>query len=814
VIANQFSRLVAIVVSALLVATGLIALAVPPGAKAADASKFDAGLIISDSVFYDFGTMSVTEIQRFLNSQVPVCNDADGGPKCLKDYTEDIVGSAAISDTLHWWDENPKVCTDIAPAQNQTAAQIIYKVAQACGINPRVILVTLQKEQGLIQGRNPTEYMYKAAMGYGCPDAHPEICGKDSLVSSRLFWQVLRGVSQFKWYGDPRGSFTYLAVGSTKQISYQANSTTCGKKSVTIKSRATAALYYYTPYTPNAAALANLYGTGDSCSAYGNRNFWRFYSDWFGDPIGGGFLLKSAQSQPYLIIDNKKYLIDNTDTVAAMKPLGPLGTVSQAYLDTFADSGTVGRLVKSPALGNYYFVDGGQKFKFTNCEQVAVFGLDCNSAITLTQNQMNALASSTAMTEYVSGDEGQTFLIQDGAKRQILDADSLADSRIGVPALSAVKISAFKNLPWGKPIIRKGTSFTNLATKKLALYDGANYYDIDAATLADIDFTKWFTKSAGSMLGEAIAPVAAPVTIKSIVNAADGSQYLLTAAGKRKVMDAKVISKSAPVVSDAFLAQIPDAPTAIESTLFVNSAKTKTVHLVSNGVKRPLITTADAAKFASSVTSTKTQTISNSAFSQIPTGSPVVAPGAYVRVGSSSYLIDGLTRALVVSDANQAALLGLSNARVLSSAQLKGYTKTTKASGVKFVCGENYFIAITGKLYPISALDASHYPGRGLTLDSMTCAVMPKSITTLGRFIRTADKKYYLIENQSKRLIKSVAAYEALRGTAARSVLVGPYFLSKITTGKAAGSTMITTAFDAGAPIVPVEASPAPSASP
>lgn len=815
-IANQFSRLVAIVVSALLVATGFVALSAAPKAQAADASKFDPGLIISDSVFYDFGAMSVTEIQRFLNSQVPSCNDGDGGPKCLKDYTEDIVGSAAIADTLHWWDENPKVCTDIAPAQNQTAAQIIFKVAQACGINPRVILVTLQKEQGLVQARNPTEYMYKAAMGYGCPDAHPEICGKDSLVSSRLFWQVLRGVSQFKWYGDPRGSFTYLAVGSTKQISYQANNPGCGKKSVTIKSRATAALYYYTPYTPNDAALANLYGTGDSCSAYGNRNFWRFYTDWFGDPIGGGFLLKSSQSDTYLIVDGKKYLIDDVDTIAAMKPLGPLGTVSQAYLDSFVDSGKASRLVKSPALGNYYFIDGGQKYKFTNCTQVAVFGLDCNNAITLTQNQMNALASASGVTEYLSGDAGQTFLIQDGAKRQILDADSLADSRIGVPALSTIKVSAFKNLPWGKPIIRKGVSFTNLATGQLALYDGTFYYDIDKATAADIDFTKWFPKSTGSMLGEAIASVAGPVAIKSIMNDAAGNQYLITKEGKRKVADAQVISKNAPVVSDEFLAQIPDAPTAVESTLVVKTTTAKSVYLVAGGEKRLVLNSADVSKLAPVLKSTKAETLSKSAVAQIPSGHPVIAPGTYVRSSDSTktYLIDGLKRALVVNDANQAALLGLKNLRTIPAAQFKGYAKTSKLSGIKFVCDANYFVAITGKLYPLSEIDASHYPGRGQTLDKATCAALATTGTTLGRFVRTAAKSYFLIEGQTKRAIKNVAAYEKLRGTAPKAVLVGPFFLTKIPTGKAAGVSVSVDRFNVEPPIVFPEPSVSPSPSP
>jgi len=801
VIANQFSRLVAILVSSLLVAIGFVALSAAPKAQAADASKFDPGLIISDSVFYDFGTMTANEIQRFLNSKLPTCNDNDGGPKCIKDYVAD---TPAVEGEDGW-------CDSVPAAQNQTAAQIIYTVAQACKINPRVLIVTLQKEQGLITLDNPTDNKYNKALGYKCPDTGP--C--DPKVGT-FFWQLYRGAGQLQWYGDPRGSFTYLSVGSTKQISYQANNPGCGKKSVTIKSQATAALYYYTPYTPNDAAMANLYGTGDSCSAYGNRNFWRYFTDWFGDPIGGGFLLKSAQSQPYLIIEGKKYLVDNTDTVAAMKPLGPLGTVSQAYLDSFVDSGTVGRLIKSPALGNYYFVDGGQKFKFTNCAQAAVFGLDCNNAITLTQNQMNALPTATAMTEYVSGDEGQTFFIQDGAKRQILDADSLADSRIGVPALSAVKITAFKNLPWGKPIIRKGVSFTNLATGKLSLFDGTYYYDIDKGTAADIDFTKWFTKSSGSMLGEAIASVAAPVTIKSILNDAAGNQYLITNDGKRKVLDAKVISKNAPVVSDEFLALIPDAPTTVESTLVVKSAAAKNVYLVADGEKRLVLNTADVAKFAPVVKTTKAETLSNSAVAQIPSGHPVIAPGTYVRSSDSpkTYLIDGLKRALVVNDTDEATLLGLKNLRTIPAAQFKGYAKTSKITGIKFVCDANFYVAITGTLYPLSEIDASHYPGRGITLDKSTCAALTKSTVALGRFVRTADKAYYLIEDQTKKLIKTVASYEKLRGTSAKAALVGPYFLSRIPTGKAAGVSVSVDRFNVEPPIVLPEPSASPTVTP
>jgi LysM repeat protein len=50
---------------------------------------------------------------------------------------------------------------------------------------------------------------------------------------------------------------------------------------VTIRNQATAGLYYYTPYTPNQIAMVNLATAGDSCSSYGNRNFWRVYNYWF-----------------------------------------------------------------------------------------------------------------------------------------------------------------------------------------------------------------------------------------------------------------------------------------------------------------------------------------------------------------------------------------------------------------------------------------------------------------------------------------------------------------------------------------------------
>ena len=54
-------------------------------------------------------------------------------------------------------------------------------------------------------------------------------------------------------------------VGRSVAVQYNPSSS-CGAKSITIKNKATATLYYFTPYQPNASALAAGWGTGNGCS--------------------------------------------------------------------------------------------------------------------------------------------------------------------------------------------------------------------------------------------------------------------------------------------------------------------------------------------------------------------------------------------------------------------------------------------------------------------------------------------------------------------------------------------------------------------
>jgi putative cell wall-binding protein len=133
-----------------------------------------------------------------------------------------------------------------------------------------------------VTSRRPSTATLERAMGYYCPD-DPNRPGWCAPEFAGFFNQVMNASAQFQRYRLHPNSFAHR-VG-TQQVRYHPNPG-CGGRSVTIKNAATAGLYNYTPYTPNRAAMNNLFGVGDSCSAYGNRNFWRIYNEWFGSPTG------------------------------------------------------------------------------------------------------------------------------------------------------------------------------------------------------------------------------------------------------------------------------------------------------------------------------------------------------------------------------------------------------------------------------------------------------------------------------------------------------------------------------------------------
>ncbi|MCI9857693.1 hypothetical protein [Microbacterium proteolyticum] len=264
-------------------------------ASAANAADWNAGNIIDDAVFYDGNAMSAGEIQTFMERQVRSCQS---GYTCIKDYRQNTDNRPA-----------DRYCDGYTGRANESASTIIDRVARSCGISQKSLVVLLQKEQGLITSTSPSAWNYSAATGQGCPDTAP--CDAST---SGFFYQVYYAARQFEIYRLSPTSWGYQA-GRYNNILYNPNGN-CGTQRVYIENHATAGLYIYTPYVPNQAALNNLYGTGDGCSAYGNRNFWRTFTDWFGStrdtanpngpvgsvdaitPVPGGFQISGWTADP------------------------------------------------------------------------------------------------------------------------------------------------------------------------------------------------------------------------------------------------------------------------------------------------------------------------------------------------------------------------------------------------------------------------------------------------------------------------------------------------------------------------------------
>ncbi|MEJ7649691.1 MAG: NlpC/P60 family protein [Nakamurella sp.] len=248
---------------------------VPAGVIARDASDcvpagsslaaFDPGEIISDAVFYDSGAMDAAAVQEFADVRGAGCTSA----QCLRSLAVDAPAEPAN-----------KYCSAL-PARRWTAAAAIAAVSVACGINPQVMIVTLQKESGLVTRSDVTASSWAAAWGWHCPDTGPGGTANCDPAHSG-FWNQLYGMAQqwARYRLDPQ-NYSYRA-GQRADIRWNVQETGCGSSSVQIRNAATAALYNYTPYQPNAASLAAYPGTGDACSAYGNRNFFVLFGKYFG----------------------------------------------------------------------------------------------------------------------------------------------------------------------------------------------------------------------------------------------------------------------------------------------------------------------------------------------------------------------------------------------------------------------------------------------------------------------------------------------------------------------------------------------------
>lgn len=236
--------------------------------NAANLAEFNPGYIISDYQMTDYNSMSEADIQNFLWAKGRCFNTNFSGVGTRVDYFSDHTPPT----TWHVINGHT-VCLAEENINGESAAHIIWQTAQDYHINPKVLIVLIQKETGLITDPIPNSWDYQRTAGYGCPDT--------AACSEKYYGfknQIRNAAYLFRIVMD--GNSSYYPIGNN-YIQYNPNAG-CGGSVVYIQNLATSALYRYTPYQPNAGALAAGYGTAP-CGAYGNRNFFAYFQDWFGN---------------------------------------------------------------------------------------------------------------------------------------------------------------------------------------------------------------------------------------------------------------------------------------------------------------------------------------------------------------------------------------------------------------------------------------------------------------------------------------------------------------------------------------------------
>ena len=148
--------------------------------------------------------------------------------------------------------------------------------------------------------------------------------------------------------------------GTNPKVYWNPDTGRCGYKSLDIKNWTTASLYSYTPYRPNQAALNAGYGTGDSCSSYGNRNFYSYFTDWFGTTTSPLFTIKGAGGTVYLSYGDTYYGIPSP---AVLRAYGldtkRITSVDPEQIESYTQGPALSTVVKYGSDATVYLVDNG-----------------------------------------------------------------------------------------------------------------------------------------------------------------------------------------------------------------------------------------------------------------------------------------------------------------------------------------------------------------------------------------------------------------------------------------------------------------------
>lgn len=770
-------KLLATFLTLVFVASSLLPIFSQKSAAALSGSQFKAGRIIDDSVFYDYRSMTASQIQNFLNAKVPSCSS---GHTCLKNYKANTPNVAAESG----------ICNNIIGHTGRLASEIIYDVSRACGVSPKSMLVLLQKEQGLVLSTAPTSYMYKFATGFCVYDTTPPPACSGT---SGFFNQVYYAARQFKKYKANPTNYNFVA-GRTNRIYYNPDAS-CGYSNVYIENQATAGLYNYTPYQPNKATLSVGLGQSAPCGAYGNKNFWWYFNIWFGSTYGTPFFQVIGSDPVYIQGANNTYY--HVTSYNELKAYGYGTKVS--YIAKVASSYKSGWTYKGdlPSIARYegseiYLINYARSHHFPDQTMLNTYGYVLGDEAQLPSWEINYLIHSTDVESVMKQvDRDEIYLVSGGKKKHIIDPS--AYNTLGSPTYSSqpsvtLDSSYARQLPTGAPIMTAGSFVRNSSTGTYSIWNGSTLQPFSTSAAQSIGLPLNYS-APSSELNQLTT---SGTTVGKLAKNSGGTLYILDYKKKFTVTSGQLAnlglnSSSFVTTDDTFLQKF--STSSMQSLVKINGGSS--VYSIINGKLYHVYSMDDFVGLGYSWSNiVNINNTSKSLFTN--NGNDIFEQRRLVRVGStdSVYLIDGSFTKKLIPNPSVFSNYGYKMRNVVStsSSGLAAYTTSGNLAQVVKDSSNVYWLVDLAHRHKISAtmLGASYYninTGSVLALSDANINAIATSSDLTEQIKATDSNKVYKVQNGQKHWFTTPSSFSANGGDWSKVILLSPSYVASIPTG-------------------------------
>ncbi len=362
-----------------------------------------------------------------------------------------------------------------------TASDIIWQSSQQFELNPKFLLVLLQREQSIVEDKTPTQDQLDWAMGYA-------VCDDCSKSDPRI--QKFKGFGKQVYYAAERISKTYLTelntTGKTQTgigpgIDHVIDGTV-----VTPANFVTSILYTYTPHLS------------------GNKNFVKIWDRWFTREYPSGSLLQDTKTGGIWLIKNG--IRRPIQSRAAFHSRFNENQIVQAVtseIETYPTGKPIAfpnySLLRSPK-GTVYLIVDDVKRGFTSQEALRALGYTPDEIEDVGWEDLEAFAEGEPITTEVAYPQGALlqnnvnggiFFVQNGTKhpifsREILNANQINSS---VVAMSPKDLDAY---PTANPLLfPDGTLIAVTGSPDIfVVADGTRHHILDEQTFTAYGW-KW-----------------------------------------------------------------------------------------------------------------------------------------------------------------------------------------------------------------------------------------------------------------------------------------------------------------------------------